>query len=158
ATLVARGAPTDAVFSSATEEVGRLLSVDGNWMLRYESDDTATVVAYWGDSGAGFPPGARAPLDGRSIPRLVLDEAQPVRIDGLDNVSGVIGAFYHEWGVHSAVGAPIMVDGHLWGAMAALSRTAKPLPLGSEQRLAYFTDLVATAIANTIARAELAAS
>ena len=55
------------------------------------------------------------------------------------------------------VGAPIVVEDRLWGVVAA-SEGAEPLPPGAEERLARFTDLVATAIANAESRAEVAAS
>ena len=57
-------------------------------------------------------------------------------------------------GMDSAVGAPIDVDGRLWGVMIAASREA-PLPPDTETRLAGFTELVATAIANSQARVEV---
>jgi signal transduction histidine kinase len=50
-----------------------------------------------------------------------------------------------------------MVEGHLWGAMVVSSRQGE-LPGDTEKRLVDFTDLVATAIANTDSRAELTAS
>ena len=59
-------------------------------------------------------------------------------------------------GWRSSVGAPITVDGRLWGALAVISKSEKPLPLHTEQRLAEFTELVATAIANSEAHQELA--
>jgi GAF domain-containing protein len=62
-------------------------------------------------------------------------------------------------GIRSAVGAPIIVEGHLRGALN-LGRTTSepPLPPDTEERLAAFTELVATAIANAESRSELAAS
>jgi signal transduction histidine kinase len=60
--------------------------------------------------------------------------------------------------MHSAVGTPIIVDGDLWGVIAVgTARTGEPLP-GGESRLADFTELVATAIANAGAQTELKAS
>jgi signal transduction histidine kinase len=56
------------------------------------------------------------------------------------------------------VGVPIVVEGRLWGVMTVASTTDQPLPLDTEERLAEFTELVATAIANAESRAELAAS
>jgi signal transduction histidine kinase len=61
-------------------------------------------------------------------------------------------------GSRSAVGAPIVVDGRLWGVIVATSREAGSLRADTESRLENFTELVATAISNTEARAELAAS
>ena len=53
---------------------------------------------------------------------------------------------------------PITVEGELWGLIAVVSTSEEPPPPGTEERLAGFTELVATAIANAQARADLAAS
>ena len=58
-------------------------------------------------------------------------------------------------GIRSTVGTPIVVEGRLWGALALHSKQAAPLPPDTEPRMAQFTDLVATAIANREARAEV---
>jgi signal transduction histidine kinase len=58
----------------------------------------------------------------------------------------------------SSVGAPITVEGRLWGALSVATKREEPLPPDAEQRLVAFTDLVATAIANAESRAELDAS
>ena len=58
----------------------------------------------------------------------------------------------------SAVGVPVVVDGALWGVMAVGTRETEPLPADFEDRLAKFTELLATAIANAEGRAELDAS
>jgi signal transduction histidine kinase len=51
-----------------------------------------------------------------------------------------------------------MVEGRLWGVIAAGSVLEQVLPADTEARLASFTELVATAIANAEGRAALAAS
>ena len=53
---------------------------------------------------------------------------------------------------------PVIVQGRLWGAMIASSVDEHSLPLDTEARLASFTELVATAIANAENLAELTAS
>jgi signal transduction histidine kinase len=50
------------------------------------------------------------------------------------------------------------VDGRLWGSVVVTSMSEEPLPPDTEARLAGFTELVATAIANAQAHAELTAS
>ena len=45
ATLVARELPPAEVFASVAEEVGRLLRVEDTSVVRYEDDETATIVA-----------------------------------------------------------------------------------------------------------------
>jgi signal transduction histidine kinase len=61
-------------------------------------------------------------------------------------------------GIASAVAAPVNVEGRLWGlVLVGGTADAPPLP-GTEQRLAGFAELVATAIANAESKSELAAS
>ena len=157
ATVVAEGTPPELVFPAVNEEVGRLLDVDGTRLMRYEADGTATIVASWGEPTI-FPSGMRIALDGYSIGSLVRSSGRPARIEDYEDAPGPIAAIARESGVRSTVGAPITVEGQLWGAMSAFSKADKPLPLGIELRLADFTDLVGTAIANAQARADLTAS
>ena len=56
------------------------------------------------------------------------------------------------------VGAPIVVEGRRWGVMLAAFDGDDALAAGAEERMAQFTELVATAIANANNRGELAAS
>src|SRR5262249_55451535 len=60
--------------------------------------------------------------------------------------------------VSATVGAPIVVDGALWGMIGASWKGDDQPPADAEKRVEKFTELVATAIANTQSRAELAAS
>jgi signal transduction histidine kinase len=50
------------------------------------------------------------------------------------------------------------VGGRLWGVIAASTKREEPFPPDTEAQIAEFTELVATAIANTQAQAELTAS
>jgi signal transduction histidine kinase len=157
ATLVARGEPRAVVFTAVLEEVGRLLPVDLANMCRYEPDRTETFVATWGTAGERFSVGSRWPLERDSLGALVFDTGRPARLDRYDDsASGPLGAVAREAGIRSAVGAPIIVGGDLWGVIFAASTLEQPLPTGTEARLASFTELVATAIANADSRAALA--
>src|SRR5262249_37703740 len=49
----------------------------------------------------------------------------------------------------------VVVAGRLWGTIIAATSRSEPLPVQTESRIAQFTDLVATAIANAEARGEL---
>jgi signal transduction histidine kinase len=156
ATLVARGTRPDEVFAAVTNEVGRLLAVDLANLCRYESDGTLTFVA---SSGERFPVGSRWPLGGhKNLATLVFETGRPARIDNYADATGPLADDIREQGVRSAVGTPIIVEGRLWGFMAAASSQEPPLPADTEARLASFTELVATAIANAESRAALAAS
>jgi signal transduction histidine kinase len=156
ATLVARGTRPEKVFAAVTNEVGRLLSVDMANMWRYESDGTLTFVA---SAGGRFRVGSRWLLGGqKNLATLVLETGRSARIDNYVDATGPLADDLREQGVRSAVGTPIIVEGRLWGLMAAASSQERPLPPDTEARLASFTALVATAIANAESRAALAAS
>jgi len=157
ATLVARGAPPAEVLTAVAGEAGRLLRTDYATMKRYDPDGTARVVASWSASGAAFPVGSSMPLGGRNAHTLVFETRQPARISDYAGTSGLAGQTARALGVRAAVAVPVSVEGGLWGLMIVESRTG-PLPAGTEARLAGFTELAATAIANAEAQAALTAS
>ena len=157
ATLVARSAPPQEVLTAVTEEAGRLLHAHHAWMGRYDADGARTVVASWSSTGAAVPVGNRADLWGRNLSTLVFQTGQPARIDDYADASGPAADVAHGIGLGAGVGVPISVEGRLWGVMVVAS-AREPLPAGTEARLARFTELAATGIANAQAQAEVAAS
>jgi signal transduction histidine kinase len=154
ATLVAHEAAPEEVFAAVAEEVARVLEVPLTSVVRYESDGTATQVGAWGQENP-FRVGTRWTLDERSVSAAVARTGQPARVGDYAEIGGDIAAALREVGIRSALGAPIVVAGRLWGAMMALSAGPMPLPAGTEARLAEFTELVATAISNAQARDDL---
>ena len=157
AVLVAGGPPPEEVFGGVAEEAGRLLEVDFATLVRYDPQDAITIVGTWTRTGAPppIPVGDRLPLGGRNLTTLVYQTGRPQRID-YDDVSGTIGdTAARDWGLRSSAGVPIRVEGRLWGAMLVAFTREEPLPADAEARLAGFTELVATAIANAQARTEL---
>ena len=156
ATLVAGGASPEEVFTAVPEEVGQLLKVDYTVVSRYDADGLVTVVGGWASTDPGRPLaiGLRLKPEGRNIHALVLQTGQPTRIDDYGTASGAFADVARDWQYRSSVGVPISVEGRLWGVMIAGSRE-ESLPAGTEARLAGFTELVATAIAEAQARVEL---
>ncbi|MDT7654434.1 MAG: hypothetical protein QOI36_5840 [Pseudonocardiales bacterium] len=154
ATLVAREAPQAEVFSAIAEEIGQLLGTEEIRMLRYE-DDSAVVVSSWGKAEDVFPTGSRHPLGGDSAAARVLRTGQPARIDDFAATSGPFAESVRSIGTRSAVAVPIRVEGRLWGAVTAGTTQDEPLPPDTASRLGQFTELMATAIANAEARAEV---
>jgi signal transduction histidine kinase len=158
ATLVARAAPAEQVFASVTTEVGLVLGAAITVLGRFDLDGTETVVGVW-SSGGALPVAVGTPtrLGGRNVSTLVFQTGRPARIDDYADTSGPVGDYSRGVGIRASVGVPITVDGRLWGVMIAASRE-EALPADTEARLAAFTELVATAIANADAQAALAAS
>ncbi len=154
ATLVARSAPPAEVFAAVAEEVGRLLSVDAAAVRRCHAD-ADEIVAAWSSRGEVIPVGFRRPAVSGTVTATVRETRRPARVDRYTEDAGRAA---REIGIRSAVGVPITVEGELWGLIAVVSTGEEPPPPGTEERLAGFTELVATAIANAQAQADLAAS
>ena len=129
ATLVARGVPPAEIFAAVAREVRALFEAASAGVVRFEPDGSFAVL------GAA-PEGSGA--EHEDVAAAVAGTGSASRSDG-------------------AVGAPIVVEDRLWGVVA-MSESAESFPPGAEERLARFTELVATAIANAESRAEVAAS
>jgi GAF domain-containing protein len=114
-----------------------------------------TVVAAWGLVSDILSVGARLPVGGMNVISHIARTGEPIRIDFAGGVSGAIADHARGLGIREAIGGPIVVDGRLWGAMIASAVEGKPLLPDAESRLFQFTELVATAIANTEARIEM---
>jgi signal transduction histidine kinase len=154
ATLVAQGTSRDELFAAVNEAVAELVGADLTALLRFEPGDGVTLVAAWSADDIDFPIGAHRPLDAPL--RSVRASRCPLRF-GPEQISA-IGSFAdvaEPLGVRAVVGVPIEVDGRVWGASFAVSTGAEPLPDDTEARIAAFTELIATAIGNAQARAEL---
>jgi GAF domain-containing protein len=85
----------------------------------------------------------------------VLREGRPCRIDDYSADGGAVAEGAREHAIRSAVGCPVVVRGNTWGALVVARFDAELCPPETETRLAQFADLIATAIANADARAEV---
>jgi GAF domain-containing protein len=160
ATLVAEGAGAETLLSGVAAEVAGVLGASGAEVDRYEPDGTAVMLAVWRhpdwDSvDSVLYPGMQWPPDPGSLTATIQDTRGAARIDDYSNVSGLIGERSRAAGIGTAVAAPIMVDGHVWGALRVFSREGELLAVDAETRLQGFTDLVATAISNAQAHDDL---
>jgi signal transduction histidine kinase len=160
ATLVARGIPPEELFTAVAEEVGRLFANEATAVLRYHSDGSM-VVGSWSRTGDGLAiaGGSRAPFGGQNVSTLVFDTGRPARVDRYPaDDSSAVTSNARRYALASTVGAPISVEGRLWGALVVGSSREAGLPAGVEERLEKFAELLATAMANADSRSQLAAS
>ncbi|HEY6762503.1 MAG TPA: GAF domain-containing protein [Baekduia sp.] len=158
ATLVAKEAPPAEVFASVAEELSHILGDVDCSLFRDEGDGTASAVAVSGAVvSAAIPVGTRMSIDGPGVIASVLRDGHQCRIGDYSAIDGdgAIAQRARELGLSSAVGCPVVVGDRIWGALGAASREAEAFPPESEARIAQFADLVATAIANAAARAEV---
>src|SRR6266568_9334919 len=155
ATLVARDAPSTEVFEAVATEVAKLLDTDITVLGRYDADGAATAIGSWSASPVGVPVGTRSVVGGHNVLTLVAETEKPARVDGYDDASGEAAEIARDHGWRSSIAAPIVVEGRLWGVMLVATQRPEPFPAGAEHKLAAFTDLVATAVANAQAHDEL---
>src|SRR4029077_9221836 len=152
--LGAAGAPPPTVFEAVSAEVASLIAADGAALTRFESDGTVTAVSGWTADDGYIYVGRRYELED-TVSGLIFETGRPGRV-GYAHGEGEALEAAREMGWHSSVGAPITVDGRLWGVLAVVSKSERPLPRDTEQRLAEFAELFATAIANSQANEQLA--
>jgi PAS domain S-box-containing protein len=154
ATMVAERATAEDVHLSVAREVAHVFGVSLVTVCRYEPDAVVVLAAL---GAPQFPVGSSWPLDVPSLPRTIRETARPARIDDYSTALG-LDAVAREGGVRASVGAPIVVDGAVWGSINVATSGEAPFPADAESRLARFTELVATAVSNATMRAEVAAS
>jgi signal transduction histidine kinase len=158
ATLVAQAAPPQAVFDAVCEETGRLIGATTVNLAHFTPDRINATISGWSLRRVHVPTGTHLPLQGESINELVRRTGRPGRIDSYEDLPGPLPARLRQLGVRSEVGAPVVVDGQVWGALIAGTDEPAPLPAGTEDRVASFAELIATAVANATAHDELVAS
>ena len=109
-------------------------------------------------TGEALPPGTRITLEDATVSaRYAFGSAAPRRRLRERRRAGA-GIDALRAGIRTAVGVPIVVSARLWGVMVATCKRPEAPPPDIEDRMAQFTELVATALANAQSRAELAAS
>jgi signal transduction histidine kinase len=155
ATLVAAGAPPADVFEAISAEAAALIGADGSALTRYEEDGTVSPISGWTTDGVYNYVGRRDQLDG-TVAAMIFRTGRPGRVENYSDAPGWVAEAAREMGWHSSVGAPITVEGRLWGVLAVFSKSERPLPRETEQRLSEFAGLFATAIANSEAHEQLA--
>jgi signal transduction histidine kinase len=157
ATLVAREHEPGAVLALVTEEVGRHLNADAAVTVRHDAPGRAIFVATWTAPGVDPSP-FRVGRQIEPVPEGALahslETVAPARADSYERLPGSFAQEVRASGIRATVAAPILVDGHLWGAFAAGSMTAA-FAAGAETRLGAFAELVAHAITNVDARIKL---
>jgi ketosteroid isomerase-like protein len=82
ATLVALGVSQDELFAAVNEEVGWLVGADSTSLMRFEADDTVTLVAAWERRGRRFSGRRPAPGGRRAAVAAGRRTRGAVRADG----------------------------------------------------------------------------
>jgi signal transduction histidine kinase len=160
ATLIAREAPDEVLFSTVAEHVARRLGTEAGSVLRYIGDERAVVVGVWREGGSrGLPVNAELDFDARnSAMGRVRRTRRPARADTYDGHTGELPVVMRAIDVRASVAAPIMLGDEVWGALVASTTRDRKLAPDCEHRIGDFTELVALAVARAEARRLDAAS
>jgi signal transduction histidine kinase len=156
ATLVAEAVPPGEVFTAVAAEVAGLFGVPHVGLFRYEREGVAIVIAGAGEVSSYLGRLWPCPAGDPGIVASVQRTGQPLRIDDYTQIRSAIAAPARELDIGMAAGVPVIVSGHIWGAVVVAAGYERPsLPADTLDRLAVFTELMATAIANSDARTEI---
>jgi PAS domain S-box-containing protein len=158
ATLVARGTDARAVFDAVCEETGRLIGAGTVNLAHFTPDGFNLTMSGWSLRDTHIPTGTHLRLGEGTINDVIQRTRAPARVDGYEHAAGDLADLIRRRGIRSEVGAPVIVEGRVWGGLIAGMDTDVPLPAGAERRVASFAELIGTAVANATSRSELIAS
>jgi signal transduction histidine kinase len=159
AMLVAAGASDFDLVTTVTAEIAQIFDAHRAGALRWDGD-TIHVIGEWNADGVAMSLMDRIfSVGGDTITARVLNSGMPSRVESIEDLhTDFAKERWAELGIQASIGAPILVDGCIWGVITASRTTVDdPFPPGAEQRLGDFAALVAQAIANSEARQEVAA-
>ena len=153
ATAVIEGRSPEDLFELVAREAAALLRGGAAGILRFDSEQQATVMGSWADhEGGRYERGTAIPIRPGSdvaraqetgLPILVEDHAPGTPVDRL--------------GYRASIVAPVRVGGRIWGAVAVAAAASRHLTHQDERQLMEFGDLLASAVASIDERATLAA-
>jgi signal transduction histidine kinase len=158
ATLVAHGAPPSTVFDAVAAQMNKVLGSVRVTLSRYEPNDEVVVVAHSGPDSHTVPAGTRVRHCGETVTSLVRSSGRSARIEHRPGAAGAIAEIVAKLGVRTSVGAPIIVEGRLWGVAVASWRGDESPAADTEERMTKFAELLDTAIVNADSRDQLMAS
>jgi PAS domain S-box-containing protein len=145
ATLVASETEPQSVFDQACTEARQLLGADRAVVLKCTLDGDLEIL---GTSGGD---------EDRTVAQQRISIAARPLVAVLQNTSSAGRGAGHGRGEPACeVGAPVVVDGQLWGAL--IVEADHMLPSDSESTATRFAEMIATSVANAAARSKLLAS
>ena len=157
ATAVAAESDPSRLFALVSEEVGKLLEAQTAHTVRFDGDARGgTIVGGWATRPSTCCRSARGcRCDGDTAAAACGGRARAARMDNYERAEGELAASCaatacRRWSPRRCSSA-----GALWGAVIVLDHGAGAFPEDAEQRIAYFAELAAQALANAQAREEL---
>jgi diguanylate cyclase (GGDEF)-like protein/PAS domain S-box-containing protein len=146
ATLVAAGAPANALFSAVAEQLAQLFDATLGSVVRFDAaTGVGDYVGGW-SRGAEHLPGLTIDLTGNTASARVYREGRAAQVAEYGGHSR--DPFLEEFALGGGFAAPITVEGSPWGAVGVALAVGRPIPIGAHDRLSSFAELVAVAISS----------
>lgn len=157
ATVVATDAGPRQVHATVCLELARVFDVPMSTVKRFDGEEVEMLAAHGIDLGAARAVCEAIWAGGRSTAAERYRAGVTYHIGDTTREPSVDARRFAEQGVHSVAGAPVFVDGGLWGAVFVGSDVAGAIGADAARRLTSFAELVALAVTNAHARTRLAA-
>ena len=154
AMLAASGAPTAEVLSAIAEEAGPVAgAAERAQVYRYGPAGSLVQLVAGADDPEELQNAAGPSASTRAVSAAVFKTGQLARLPATEPHARGDGPR-----LRAVVGAPILVDGSVWGLIVVTVSGPEPLTDDFETRIAVYAELAAAAVSSTQARAALAAS
>jgi diguanylate cyclase (GGDEF)-like protein/PAS domain S-box-containing protein len=146
ATLVAAGAPPNALFAAVAEQLGRLFEGALGSVVRFDAaTEVGDYVGSWSRSAKNLT-GLTIDLTGNTATARVYREGDAALVAQYGGHSA--DPFLGGYALGGGFAAPITVEGRLWGAVGVGLAAGRAIPVGAQERLSSFAELVAVAISS----------
>jgi len=145
--LLTAGAGLDRICAIGVQEMGRCVGAQTASIFRFDGPETPVLLASWG-AGFSLAPGLHDELCSAyrtGLPARAAAATKPLSPSGEPR----------DTEVSSWVLMPVAVAERLWGVLYAATSVGDPFPADTEARMAAFADLMAAAVAQDQAYANL---
>jgi signal transduction histidine kinase len=158
ATLLAAGASESELAAAVTSEIGTLFGAQRANTMRWDGDSLRVIGDWTNEPDEQATPRLTFTIGGDTISARIIDTGEPARVDSAaDLQTDFARRRWAELGLQASIGAPIVVEGAVWGVVtASRTRPDDSFEPGDEERLRDYAALLAQAIVNAEARRETA--
>lgn len=141
-------------------EVRGLLQTDASGIFQIDGDEIVVVGAATAPGHGIFTPGTRFRIEPEMIVAAIQETGRATRSANYENDPSDAGRRVVALGYDAVVGAPVHVEGRLWGVIYAATKGTERLPAGSQDELGVFAELCSIAVARAaqLARSEAQAA
>ena len=158
--LTSSGGSAAALAGAVADEIVALLQADASAVFRLDDDEIVVVGSAVAPGQRNFTPGTRFRIEPEMIVAAIRETGRAMRSANYEEDPSDAGRRIVALGYDAVIGAPVHVEGRLWGVIYAATTGRERLPPGSEDELGVFAELCSIAVgrAAQLARTEAQAA